>query len=63
MSIENTDIDPVETQEWLDALASVVKHEGNDRAAYLLTQHDQDKSSVTLQKSNIDTAYIVYSWS
>ncbi|MBL4656414.1 MAG: pyruvate dehydrogenase (acetyl-transferring), homodimeric type [Flavobacteriales bacterium] len=38
MSEEITDIDPVETQEWLDALSSVVKHEGNDRAAYLLTQ-------------------------
>ena len=38
MSEEISDIDPVETQEWLDALASVVKHEGKDRAEYLLTE-------------------------
>ncbi len=30
------DKDPIETQEWLDALDAVVKHEGPDRAAYLL---------------------------
>ena len=30
------DKDPGETQEWLDALDAVVKHEGPDRAAYLL---------------------------
>ena len=32
------DVDPVETQEWLDALDSVVKHEGAERAQYLLSQ-------------------------
>ncbi len=30
------DKDPIETQEWLDALDAVVKHEGPERAAYLL---------------------------
>ncbi|MEP4546941.1 MAG: pyruvate dehydrogenase (acetyl-transferring), homodimeric type [Saccharospirillum sp.] len=30
------DIDPIETQEWLDALASVMREEGNDRAQFLL---------------------------
>lgn len=30
------DLDPIETQEWLDALASVVREEGNDRAQFLL---------------------------
>ena len=30
------DKDPIETQEWLDALDAVVKYEGPDRAAYLL---------------------------
>lgn len=34
----NLDIDPVETQEWLDALASVVRVEGIDRAEYLLME-------------------------
>src|SRR6187401_1647824 len=31
-----TDIDPTETDEWLDALASVLEFEGGDRAHYLL---------------------------
>ncbi len=30
------DVDPAETQEWLDALGSVVEFEGPDRAAFLL---------------------------
>ncbi|AYN95744.1 MULTISPECIES: pyruvate dehydrogenase (acetyl-transferring), homodimeric type [Pseudomonas] len=32
------DLDPVETQEWLDALESVLDCEGEDRAHYLLTR-------------------------
>ena len=32
------DLDPVETQEWLDALESVVDNEGETRAHYLLTR-------------------------
>ena len=31
-----TDIDPLETEEWLDALTSVLEFEGGDRAHYLL---------------------------
>ena len=38
MQKEIIDIDPSETQEWLDALASVVHHGGMDRTEYLLTQ-------------------------
>lgn len=30
------DIDPVETQEWLDAFASIIKHEETDRARFIL---------------------------
>jgi len=30
------DLDPVETQEWLESLDAVVKKDGNDRAQYLL---------------------------
>ena len=30
------DIDPIETQEWLDSLESVLKKDGTDRAQYLL---------------------------
>ncbi|MFC2973484.1 pyruvate dehydrogenase (acetyl-transferring), homodimeric type [Azotobacter bryophylli] len=32
------DLDPVETQEWLDALESVLEQEGENRAHYLLTR-------------------------
>ena len=32
------DLDPVETQEWLDALESVLDREGEDRAHYLMTR-------------------------
>ena len=32
------DTDPVETQEWLEAYESVLRHEGADRAAYLLNK-------------------------
>jgi len=30
------DIDPQETQEWLDALKAVLEQEGSERAHYLL---------------------------
>ena len=30
------DVDPVETREWLDALLSVIKYEGPERARFLL---------------------------
>lgn len=38
------DIDPIETQEWLDALASVVREEGNDRAQFLLKRLSDEVS-------------------
>lgn len=40
-SVMPTDLDPTETQEWLDALASVIAAEGKDRAAFLMTQLSQ----------------------
>ncbi|MCP2040626.1 pyruvate dehydrogenase E1 component [Neisseria sp. HSC-16F19] len=36
MAQELNDIDPIETQEWLDALGSVLQHEGAERAHFLL---------------------------
>ena len=30
------DVDPIETKEWLEALASLVKHEGPERASFVL---------------------------
>ncbi|RKR06650.1 pyruvate dehydrogenase E1 component [Kushneria sinocarnis] len=39
MSLEaREDLDPTETQEWLESLASVVDREGEERAQYLLTR-------------------------
>jgi len=32
------DIDPIETKEWLDAFASLVKHEGPERARFIIGQ-------------------------
>ena len=32
------DVDPQETQEWLDALEGVIRQEGAERAQYLLDQ-------------------------
>src|SRR5512133_3788603 len=37
-----TDIDPTETDEWLDALSSVLEFEGGDRAHYLLDRLIQE---------------------
>lgn len=36
MSTQIQDIDPIETQEWLDALSSVLEKEGTERAHFLL---------------------------
>jgi pyruvate dehydrogenase E1 component len=33
---EKTDIDPIETQEWLEAIDSVIREEGIDRAKFLM---------------------------
>ena len=38
MENNTPDIDPQETQEWMDALASVLEKEGADRAHYLIDQ-------------------------
>ena len=32
------DEDPIETQEWLDALDAVIKNQGEERAVFLLKQ-------------------------
>jgi len=51
--------DALETQEWVEALESVVRHNGSERAAYLLTQlaNTATKSGVSLP-SAITTPYI-----
>ncbi|SFP75722.1 pyruvate dehydrogenase E1 component [Geopseudomonas sagittaria] len=43
------DLDPVETQEWLDALESVLDREGESRAQYLLTRMGEQASRTGTQ--------------
>ncbi|MDV6320520.1 pyruvate dehydrogenase (acetyl-transferring), homodimeric type [Chromohalobacter sp. HP20-39] len=39
MSLEaRNDLDPIETTEWLDSLASVIEHEGEERARYIMSR-------------------------
>ena len=52
------DIDPVETQEWIDALESVAKNEGNDRAKFLLQQLGRKASDIGMGNTgSITTPY------
>ena len=48
------DSDPIETSEWLDALASVIEHEGLDRAKFLLA-----KLSDRMRKTGADLPHSV----
>ena len=52
------DNDALETQEWLDALASVVRHGGQERAAFLLKQLSESAAGHGVdQPSAITTPY------
>lgn len=53
------DLDPIETQEWLAALRSVVKHEGPERAKYILQQLiERARSTGVDLPIGLTTAYI-----
>ncbi|SDY32492.1 pyruvate dehydrogenase E1 component [Allochromatium warmingii] len=53
------DIDPQETQEWLDALASVLEHEGVERAHFLLERLiDKARRSGAYLPYSANTAYL-----
>jgi pyruvate dehydrogenase E1 component len=57
--VENTDIDPVETQEWIDALESVIQNEGVERAHYLLEQIvDKGRRTGAHLPFSANTAYV-----
>ncbi|MDG2292945.1 MAG: pyruvate dehydrogenase (acetyl-transferring), homodimeric type, partial [Methylophilaceae bacterium] len=54
-----TETDPQETQEWLDALLSVIENEGTDRAHFLLEEMiDQARRSGSNLPYNATTAYV-----
>ena len=51
--------DPIETQEWLDALAAVIENEGTERAHFLLeAMIDQARRSGSNLPYNATTAYV-----
>ncbi|MCK5335528.1 MAG: pyruvate dehydrogenase (acetyl-transferring), homodimeric type, partial [Gammaproteobacteria bacterium] len=53
------DIDNIETQEWIDALESVIENEGVDRAHYLLEQMiDKARRSGSNLPYSANTAYV-----
>jgi pyruvate dehydrogenase E1 component len=53
------DIDAIETKEWLDALKSVVRHAGSDRAAELLKSLSDSAATYGIeQPSALQTPYI-----
>src|ERR1700716_2656845 len=55
----NTDVDPQETQEWLDAIDGVLEHEGPDRAHFLIEQViDKSRRSGAHMPFSANTAYI-----
>src|SRR5689334_19828704 len=61
MSDENRklDIDSVETKEWVDALATVLREDGTERAKFLLEQLQKEaaKAGIDVAKG-CNTAYI-----
>ena len=59
MSTENhNDIDPQETREWLDAFQSVLAHDGNERASFLLQSLiDKANAEGISKQTGIKTPY------
>jgi pyruvate dehydrogenase E1 component len=54
-----TDVDAVETHEWVEALAAVIEHEGVERAHYLLEQLiDKARRSGANLPFSANTAYV-----
>src|SRR5579885_1776900 len=60
MSKAWSDNDPIETKEWLDALASLVKYEGKERAQFVLQKllEEAQKQGVESGISQLITPYV-----
>ncbi|MGI9317991.1 MAG: pyruvate dehydrogenase (acetyl-transferring), homodimeric type, partial [bacterium] len=59
MDSDRSDIDPIETAEWLDALTSVIQREGNERAHFLIeTMIDTARRSGAHIPYQPNTAYL-----
>lgn len=53
------DIDPIETSEWMEALESVAKNDGNERARFLLSQLGNKASEIGAgAASSLTTPYV-----
>lgn len=53
------DIDPIETQEWMDALESVAKNEGDERASYLLRELGNKATDLGVEAgTSLNTSYV-----
>lgn len=53
------DIDPIETQEWMDALESVAKNDGDERARYLLRELGAKAADMGVDAdATIKTSYV-----
>ena len=50
------DVDPIETQEWLDALESLAKNDGNDRAKYILGKLGEKAAEMGASSSSAITS-------
>ncbi len=53
------DIDPTETQEWLEALASVIENEGKARAKFIIEQllKNASEQGLPVKQAELSTAY------
>ena len=59
MNMQNLDTDPIETQEWLESLQSVLREDGPDRVKFLLEQLSRAASSAGIDlPSGMHTAYV-----
>ena len=59
MSITESDVDTQETQEWVEALQSVMGHDGPDRIRYLLQRLDDEaRRSGAYVPYSANTAYV-----
>ena len=52
------DSDPVETQEWMDALQSILENEGPERARYLLERLSEKAHTSGVRLTNLNTPYL-----
>ena len=52
------DQDPAETREWLDSLASIIEHEGPERASWLLDRLTDTATELGIHRQHLHTPYL-----